>query len=334
MNKPIELNMFPEFYEIPNFSLYAINRDGTVINKLNMDILSGSINPAGYCHYRLKQDNGHIITIGRHRLLCIVFKSLNINDYTKLVVNHKNGIKGDDFIDNLEWSTPKKNVEHAGLMGLTEKCKPVSIRNVDTGEIKNFPSILECALYLNISKDIVNYRVKKGQKQVFPDRYQYRYYTNTEWFIPIDIENNLLNNGNTKKVLLRHIENNDIKIFDKLSDLANYLNVSSATITSWLNIPNQPVLPGFVQIKLFSDKTPWREVIDPILEFGLLNQKSVKTINIFTGKIEVFQSAVECAKHRNISTTALNHRLKSNGKKYFSDGFSYSYYNSNNNRSY
>ena len=55
------------------------------------------------------------------RVCRLVASTYLIPDSTKPYVNHKNGIKSDDWYGNLEWVTAQENTQHAWNIGL---CKP------------------------------------------------------------------------------------------------------------------------------------------------------------------------------------------------------------------
>ncbi len=55
------------------------------------------------------------------RICRLVASTYLISDIEKPVVNHLNGIKTDDRVENLEWTTVKENTRHAWALGL---CKP------------------------------------------------------------------------------------------------------------------------------------------------------------------------------------------------------------------
>ena len=322
-----------KFYDIPGYSKYAISITGKVLNKEQNTLLAGSRNPDGYINFRILGDNGKTLTWGRHRLMLFVFRPPE-NNIDTLVVNHKNGIKGDDWLDNLEWVTYKGNAEHAGSMGLTEKCLPISVRDVKTGEVIKYPSIIECARYLKMSKDAINYRVKQGEKRIFPEGKQYRLSHSEEpWYISENIKIDLLENGTSKSIDVKYVLTGEILHFEKISDFSQYSKIPASTLTLWINQPNQAVLPGYIQLKWGNDITPWRNVKDPYLELdNYTGKRTVKVINESTGEEFLYSSAIGCAKEKNISPTALNYRLKSNGNQIFADGFRYCYYSNSANK--
>lgn len=324
---PIECPSVPGHYQIPGFSNYSITLEGQVFSNHSYSYLEGSVNPDGYHNFRLTGDNGHVLTWGRHRLLGFVFKHPGV-PIEDLVVNHINGIKGDDRLDNLEWTTYQGNQEHAGQEGLTEKCIPISVRDVVTGEITNYPSMLACALVSGLSKDAIAYRVKIGQERIFPEKKQYRPSSeNGDWYIPTNVDKEMLTNGTSKKVQVRFLISNIVLEFEKMSDLANHLNIAPSTITMWINHPDQPVLPGYIQLQKSSEVMAWRDVEDPYLELdSFTGKRSVVVTNTTTGLKQHHASAAECARAMGIKETALNYRLKSKGTVTYSDQCTYCYY--------
>ena len=91
--------------------------------------------------------------------------------------------------------------------------------------------------------------------------------------------------------------------------------------------PNQPVLPGLIQLKWVNDDKLWRNATDPYLELEqYTGNKCIRITNPATGEIRIFEKAIDCAEEMDINPTTLNYRLRSKGQKVFSDGWTYAYY--------
>lgn len=325
---PIELKDWPGFYAIPGYSRYGISETGVVIRVVDGSSLQGSRNPAGYVNIRITSDEKirKVMTWGRHRLMCYVFKHPG-RSIDGLVVNHKDGIKGNDYLDNLEWMTYTENAEHAGYNQLTGKCVPVLVRDSLTGIVIEYPSAIKCARDLGLTKDAVLWRiVSKGQK-VFPDGRQYkRLHDEEDWFIPEREAKRTFPERNGKVVLVRELLTGKIKSFSKLKTLAMILGTHQSKLTLWLKQDNQPVLPGYIQLKLSTDQTPWRHVDDPYLELDLYTKKrSVVVIDDTCESIEIFPQGTDAARKYNISATLLDYRLK-RPDRVFGDGYRFMYY--------
>lgn len=82
---------------------------------INEKILSGTIDSDGYRAYTLYNYDGTYKKIHAQRLVAIHFID-NLDD--KPTVNHKDGIKTNNHINNLEWATHSEQTIHAIAIGL------------------------------------------------------------------------------------------------------------------------------------------------------------------------------------------------------------------------
>ena len=149
---------------IPGFIGFKASDLGRIKNKKG-EILYQGINNTGY---------NRVSVLGKrylvHRLIALAFID---NPENKRTINHKNGIKTDNRLINLEWATDKENLKHAldtGLRTMTKgfdnklsKC--VAQYDLDNRLINFFGSIQEAKRktgILHISEVCNGYRKTAG----------------------------------------------------------------------------------------------------------------------------------------------------------------------------
>lgn len=123
------------YYKVSNLGdVRSIERNGT---KIGGQILS-PFNSRGYIRVILSNNNIYK-KISVHRLVALAFIP---NPENKPCVNHINGIKSDNRIENLEWCTIRENNVHAFNMGLKTALKGENhihskLTSIQVNEIRN-----------------------------------------------------------------------------------------------------------------------------------------------------------------------------------------------------
>jgi hypothetical protein len=101
---------------------YEVSNFGRIRNKKTKRISKLEIHDGRY--YRVKLNNRNYKV---HRLVALYFIP---NPDNKPEINHKDGNKLNNCVDNLEWCTPEENMIHALEKGLIKRLNPIDVINI------------------------------------------------------------------------------------------------------------------------------------------------------------------------------------------------------------
>jgi len=104
------------YYQVSNIGgVKSLARETSNGNCKSDRILTSFPKNGRYLYVGLLKNN-KMKQIAVHRL--VLFAFIGQPSFPKLHCNHKNGIKTDNRVENLEWVTPQENQHHGVVMGL------------------------------------------------------------------------------------------------------------------------------------------------------------------------------------------------------------------------
>lgn len=133
--------------EYPLNTNYIVYDDGRIYSKHYNKFLTPKVNWDGYHRIQI-WENQKCHTISWHRIVAQTFID-NPNNYP--IVNHINGIKDDNRVENSEWCTQQQNIQHSWKNGLSKlhSNKRVDMLDMNGKYIMSFDSLSEAGLYIS-----------------------------------------------------------------------------------------------------------------------------------------------------------------------------------------
>jgi len=254
---PLEVDGLPGFYYIPFFTSYAISREGVLMSlvKETPRIRRWAVLPGvternrrgGYLYARIVPDGKGPTSIYKHRALCLVFKPYPAN-VDELVINHLDGDSSNNDLDNIVWSTHSENAKHAFANGMKPNgAKAVLVRDLKTGEITRYNSLVECAQEKGYKTTVnLGWRIHKGASLLFPDYLQYKLDDGSDW-LEVDLdESNMYRHGRMDSVAAWNVFTNEVIIFQGIVAGSKATGVSTTGITGQLAKAEKTPVNGWV----------------------------------------------------------------------------------------
>jgi hypothetical protein len=158
-----EKNKIPENGRIiPDYPNYIITDQGKIYSLYTNRFMKLKITYDGYVSvvlYHNRQSRPFFV----HRLVAEVFLKDKPENYQELCVNHKNGKKTDNHIDNLEYVTKQENSIHSCQV-LKNCCKPVDMLDIKGNFIRTFSSCSEAAKIIGIDGSSIGKVCRNSRK--------------------------------------------------------------------------------------------------------------------------------------------------------------------------
>lgn len=124
---------------IKNYEQYEVTEDGKVINTKTGRVLKPDILWDGYERITLSKE-GQIVRFRVHRLVAEAF--IPNLDPSKDQVNHKDGNRRNNSVENLEWVSCRENINHGKKsIGESHYCA-----KLDTETVKEICKLIELGL--------------------------------------------------------------------------------------------------------------------------------------------------------------------------------------------
>lgn len=274
---------FNKFVEIPGYTNYLISKDGRIFSKKYHLLMETTINKYGYVAISLISDSGERNTKLIHHLLLATFRPEEYTRITRLediagcdvryVVNHKDGNKQNNDLDNLEVVSQSENGYHAVKNNLITTTKKVMIKfHNENGLIRNFDSMIEASKYMGYHETTIGQRLdtENYAKIMWPDDTQVKYLEDPDFEKPtIYVKKG---GGIVHPIVVIDYKTNQFveKTYRSLTEYYKASGITLTTLKKVLDRTNQPILSNLQRIKRIDDLSEWKtpDRFDPIYELA------------------------------------------------------------------
>ena len=268
---------------IPGYPGYVINKYGDVISRSTGKVLSKK-DCGGYQAVNIyNPDKSVPRTVKVHILLARAF--IENNDPDKYCcVNHIDGNKQNNKLENLEWVTYSENINHAVENGLRNDNFPTLVRDINDNSILEFPSLFKA--FKHIGYNWIQPLVKNINgvfiPNLFKDRYEIKFKDDeTNWYYGYP-------NKSGKSIEAYNLKTKEVKNFDSMSIASIELGIRYMRLNRAINSIETLSVDGWL-VRYKSDE-PWPTVYRESKPSPIFGKKEFVAKNTKTNEVLEFES--------------------------------------------
>lgn len=288
--------------QIPG-TLMFIDEQG-VVSDGSGNIKKTYINSDNYRTVNVKMESGEWTTLSIHRLLALTFKQDRLPEQTQ--VNHIDGDKQNNQLDNLEWVTPLQNNIHSELFNRNNTRDFLLVTNTDGEFVGTFRNIYDAEKQLGLSANQIWASIKANQIAeglVF----HYLGFSHKKW---PTLKTKVAPNLPACRIKMLDLETGLLCVFDSIGAAAKHFSTNPSHI--YQSLQKSPST-----VKLFRKRYMVAKITEPffdytetqILEARTRGEKATLSLNLDTGEIIIFRKAKDIISRYNLSKKAVTTSL-------------------------
>nr|DAK22724.1 MAG TPA: homing endonuclease [Caudoviricetes sp.] len=233
---------------IPGYRGYEVSDDG-LVRKTDGTLCLLRDDKNGYKRVSLK---GYKRSVMVHRLVGYAFLENDRPD--RIHINHKNGIRYDNRVENLEWCTPQENIVHSYDTLLNKNTTHVVVTDITTGEKKWYRSFKDVGRNIGIYPSVFVPYVRLSKDNPIANRY----------IIEVSDPESMINRSNTI------VFGDEIYVYDFLTD-------ETVEYPSILMAAYQTGIRGLSNLRRFKQILDYRRIWYSV---SIDKDKLIKTSNL------------------------------------------------------
>lgn len=178
-----------------------------------------------------------------------------------LIVNHINGIPGDDRLENLEWVTYSQNTLHAYQSGLYSKIVSVDVLHDDV--VTTYSSIMEASRATGVDDATIRNRLRRMPGRLYSDGYAFKVEGVGMW-----VTDTIQIASTATQVMAKSLATGQADVYNSARQCALACGIKPASLHVALRRESRRLLGGY-EFKYLSDETDWSELSQKQIDLHL-----------------------------------------------------------------